>query len=314
MAHSDLVRFVDLRLTDLRWLRTRRGDANQLGMAVQLCALRHLGFVPDDLAAAPPEVVAAVAERLGVEVITFDTYLDLDDRTVRDHRALIMKHAGWVLCGRGEWKQLADWLVERALEHDDTMVLFRDALAHLRASDVLRPSLNELMRAVGTARARADQELFDRLTPQLDTGQRSRLDDLIETNVSLGVAPLVWIHTKATKATAASITEEIRKRDLLEEVGATSLDVTMIAPERRRQLAAFGRRSSPKSLRRTPMERRYPVLVASVVDAHTAITDEIVHLFDRALSKAENSAARRSPRSRRPSPLATSTVCGCWTR
>ena len=32
--------------------------------------------------------------------------------------------------------------------------------------------------------------------------------------------------------------------------------------------------------------------MASVVDAHTAITDEIVHLFDRALSKAENSARK----------------------
>jgi len=42
----------------------------------------------------------------------------MDDRTVRDHRALIMKHAGSVLCRRGEWKQLADWLAERALEHD----------------------------------------------------------------------------------------------------------------------------------------------------------------------------------------------------
>jgi len=42
----------------------------------------------------------------------------MDDRAVRDHRALIMKHAGWVLCRRGEWKQLADWLAERALEHD----------------------------------------------------------------------------------------------------------------------------------------------------------------------------------------------------
>jgi hypothetical protein len=31
----------------------QRGPANRLGLAVQLCALRFLGFVPEDLAGLP---------------------------------------------------------------------------------------------------------------------------------------------------------------------------------------------------------------------------------------------------------------------
>jgi hypothetical protein len=44
----------------------RRGDENRLGFALQLCTLRYLGFVPDDVRATPARVVAFVAEQMGV--------------------------------------------------------------------------------------------------------------------------------------------------------------------------------------------------------------------------------------------------------
>jgi hypothetical protein len=40
---------------------------NRLGFALQLCALRLMGFVPDDLSSAPAAVVAYVARQLEVE-------------------------------------------------------------------------------------------------------------------------------------------------------------------------------------------------------------------------------------------------------
>ena len=50
VAHSDLVEFFTLDLGDLRWLRTHAGAMNRLGLAIQLCALRYLGFIPGSLA------------------------------------------------------------------------------------------------------------------------------------------------------------------------------------------------------------------------------------------------------------------------
>ena len=42
------------------------GVRPRLGFAVQLCGLRFLRFVPDDLAATPAEVTARLAEQVGV--------------------------------------------------------------------------------------------------------------------------------------------------------------------------------------------------------------------------------------------------------
>jgi hypothetical protein len=58
VAHSDLVEFFTLDLGDLRWLRTHAGAMNRLGLAIQLCALRYLGFIPGSLGAPPAELLA----------------------------------------------------------------------------------------------------------------------------------------------------------------------------------------------------------------------------------------------------------------
>ena len=80
-------------------------------------AAHHFGTLTAGQTTTEPGCFATRSTRSTTRV-TLRAVLDMDDRTVRDHRALIMKHAGSVLCRRGEWKQLADWLAERALEHD----------------------------------------------------------------------------------------------------------------------------------------------------------------------------------------------------
>ena len=46
-----------------------RGPADRLGLAVQLCTLPWLGFVPDEVAGAPGAAVYRLAERLQVDPV-----------------------------------------------------------------------------------------------------------------------------------------------------------------------------------------------------------------------------------------------------
>ena len=50
---DDLIRAFTLTGADRDLVAIRRGAANRLGLALQLCALRYLGFVPRNLSAAP---------------------------------------------------------------------------------------------------------------------------------------------------------------------------------------------------------------------------------------------------------------------
>ena len=64
----DLIRFFTLTPADEAFVASHRGPANRLGLAVQLCTLPWLGFVPDDVVAVPAQAVARLSERLGVPV------------------------------------------------------------------------------------------------------------------------------------------------------------------------------------------------------------------------------------------------------
>lgn len=115
VSRADLVAHFTLSLDDARWARSFRSPsarADRLGLGVQLCALRFLGFVPADLVATPGEVVQRLADQLGAPAGGLSRYADqVSGRSRREHVALVVVRAGWRACGRGEWKALGDWLV-----------------------------------------------------------------------------------------------------------------------------------------------------------------------------------------------------------
>ncbi len=291
VARSDLVGHFTLSVEDRRWVRSHRGAAERIGLAVQVCGLGYLGFVPADLAAAPREVVAFVAAQIGVAAATFTRYVrEIDGRSRRRHVAAVVEQAGWRVCGPGEWKALGDSLTARALEHDTPSVLFRQALAQLRTDRVVRPGLDRLMRAVSTARVTAADEIRRRLDPELTPERCEQLDALVATDAELGVAPLVWLNDGATSASAEWVKLEVAKLAYLEGLGAHRMDLSAIAPERLRQLATVARRSTPRALRQMAPERRHPILLAALGAAHTEIVDEIVRLFDMVLANTDGNA------------------------
>jgi len=292
VARSDLVEHFSLDVGDLRWVRSHRGAATRIGLGLQLCALRFLGFVPSGLAAAPAEAVRRVAERVGVSPSALARYVaDVDGRLRRRHVASVIERAGWRSCGASERKRLADWLVARAVEHDDASLLFAQALAHLRAERIVRPGLDRLLREVAAARALADREVHWRLRPELDAQRCAELDALVVNDPALGMSPLTWLDKGAPSSSPEAIKAEVAKLAYLRDLGADRIDLSVIPPERARQLAGVGRRSKPKALRAMAPERRYPVLLATLAGAYGSITDEVVHMFDQALA-ATSSRAR----------------------
>ena len=69
VGRDDLIRYFTLTQADMAFVDPgrSRGPADRLGLAVQLCTLPWLGFVPDEVSSAPPVAVARLAERLGLD-------------------------------------------------------------------------------------------------------------------------------------------------------------------------------------------------------------------------------------------------------
>jgi hypothetical protein len=118
VARSDLAAHFTFSLEDLRWVRSHRGAVERIGLAVQLAAIRFLGFIPVELGDAPPEVARHVGDQIGVAAASFTRYArDVDGRTRRRHVAAVVEHAGWRACAQREWNALAEWLTARRDVH-----------------------------------------------------------------------------------------------------------------------------------------------------------------------------------------------------
>ena len=71
IPHWDLITYFTLTEQDRSLIDTYQGDTNRLGAALQLCAVRYLGFCPANLHAAPSDMIAFLAGQLHVDPRAF---------------------------------------------------------------------------------------------------------------------------------------------------------------------------------------------------------------------------------------------------
>lgn len=86
---------------------------------------------------------------------------------------------------------------------------------------------------------------------------------------------------------------EVDKLAFLRGLGADRLDMSVLPAERRRSLATMGRRLTPQALERRDPQRRYPILLTVLAQSGTDVLDEVVALFDHAISAKFGAAERR---------------------
>jgi hypothetical protein len=141
VGRDELFRFFTLTPADVAFVDPGRGrgPADRLGLAVTLCTLPWLGFVPDKVSAAPPVVVVArLADQLGVDPDALRSY-GRRAKTRTEHLRLVAKYLGWRLPTTLELKELDEFLLARAMEHDSPTLLFRLGCEYLISARVIRP-------------------------------------------------------------------------------------------------------------------------------------------------------------------------------
>ncbi len=109
---EELIRFFTLTPTDVEFIDPGRGrgPSDRLGLAVQLCTLPWLGFVPDDVTSAPAVAVARVSERLQVPVDELRAYGERD-QTRTDHLRSVARYLGWRRASVLELDELDEFLL-----------------------------------------------------------------------------------------------------------------------------------------------------------------------------------------------------------
>ena len=165
-SKDDLIRHYTFSDTDLSIIRQRRGPANRLGFAVQLCYLRFPGVILGVDEPPFPPLLKLVAEQIKVGVESWDEYGQREQtrrehlvelQTVFDFRPFTMSH----------YRQAVQMLTELAMQTDKGIVLASALIGHLRRQSVILPALNAVERASAEAITRANRRIYDALAEPL---------------------------------------------------------------------------------------------------------------------------------------------------
>jgi TnpA family transposase len=279
---EDLRAFFLLSEADQHVINHQREAHTRLGFALQLCALRSLGFAPDDLSTTPEEVLLYVARQLDVPAAAIHAY-GQRVKTRTTHFQQVQAYLGFRTATPLDLYALQAWLGERALEHDKPSLLLQLACDKLRREQIVRPGLTRLERLVATARHTAHTETFRRLTPLLTSAHSTLLDDLLVPDPQTGRTVLNWFRREATAASAPQLVETLTKVQALLDMGIATWDLTAINPNRVKWLAQLGWKAPIPQLQRMDPARRYPILVAFVAQALAHHIDVAIELYDQCL-------------------------------
>jgi hypothetical protein len=205
IGRDDLIRSFTLTRADVAFVDPGRGrgPTDRLGLAVQLSTLPWLGFVPDEVPAAPPVAVARLAERLEVDPALLAGY-GRREQTRSDHLRLVADYLGWKSApvDSETMKDLEQFLLDRAMEHDSPTLLFNLATEYLISTKTIRPGVTMLAKMVASARTGASGLAYEKVSHLLTEQLREDLDRLLIFDAGSGLPAHVPIaqHRSPTAA------------------------------------------------------------------------------------------------------------------
>lgn len=222
IGRDELFRFFTLTPADVAFVDPGRGrgPADRLGLAVALCTLPWLGFVPDKVPTAPPVAVPRLADQLSVDPSELRSY-GRRAKTRTEHVRLVAQYLGWRPPSTLELKELDEFVLARAMEHDSPTLLFRLACEYLISVRVIRPGPVTVVKRVAHAREQAQRETFARLAHEFTDARRAALDRLLVTDPEIKTTRLRWLATSPVEASPAAIKAEVGKLEFCATWGRT---------------------------------------------------------------------------------------------
>ncbi len=209
-AKEELIRHYSFTESDLSIIRQRRGPANRLGFAVQLCYLRFPGAILGVDEPPFPPMLKLVADQLKVGVDCWNDY-GHREQTRREHLVELQMLFGFQPFTMSHYRRAVRTLTELAMQTDKGIVLASALVEQLRRQSVILPAINAIERASAEAITRANRRIYDALTNPLSDAHRRRLDDLLGRRESGKITWLAWLRQSPAKPNSRHMLEH-RKR------------------------------------------------------------------------------------------------------
>jgi TnpA family transposase len=283
-ADDELIRQYTLSPADLSLIGQRRGDANRLGMAVQMALLRFpgQGLLPETLV--PASLLRYIGDQLRIHPACWPRYA-LREATRREHLAELCSYMGYQSFGLSHYRQALLATSELALHTDKGISLASSVLDALRLQRVIIPPLDVIERICAEAITRANRRIYAALTDPLTPEHRTRLDLLLARRKGSKLTTLAWLRQTPLKPSSLHMLEHIERLRAWRSIDLPAGIERQVHHNRLLKIAREGGQMTPADLARFEPQRRYATLVALAIEGLATVTDEIIDLHERIIGR-----------------------------
>lgn len=262
-------------------MRTCRGAANRLGFALNLLLLRLLSCPLPEVNLTPARIIQFVAMQLNIHPDVLAEYSIRRPQTRDEHLVQIRGYLKLRPYAHEEDDpRLTDYLLTRALQRDDSIVLLEEAEDWLREEGILFPAESAILKIIAQVRPQAESQVFAALTSQLSTTQAQALEDLLHREQGKRGSTFAWLKEPAVKASPASIKVLITKLETVRQLQMSTIDLSRLNRNRVRVLAHLGAKYHRDSLLRFSQQKRAALLVCYLQDLQQELLDRLLTSFD----------------------------------
>lgn len=153
---AEFIRHYSFSESDLSIIRQRRGDANRLGFAIQLCYMRFPGIILGIKQTPYPHLLNYVAQQLNISPNAWESY-GLREITRREHLIELQQRFGFQTFSHLNYQSYVNYLTELALDTDKGILLAEQFVNHLRSQRILLPAINTLEQICAESIIRANR-------------------------------------------------------------------------------------------------------------------------------------------------------------
>ncbi len=291
-SRDELIRRYTLSESDPSIIRQRRGAANKLGFAVQLCYLRFPGMVLGVAELPFPPLLHLVAEQLKIPVECWAEYGDRA-QTRREHLVELQTLFDFDPFTTGHHRLAVQELIETAMQTDKGIVLATRLVEMLRERRILLPALNAVERVCAEAVTRANRRIYKQLTNGLTEAHRGRLDRLLVRRQDSNMTLLGWLRQSPLRPNSRHMLEHIERLRTWRALDLPAGIERQIHQNRLLKIAREGGQMTSADLMKFEPQRRHATLVALAVEGTATVTDEVIELHDRIVGKLFNAARHK---------------------
>nr|QJS06022.1 tn3 transposase [Cryobacterium sp.] len=290
-SEEDLIREYTFTSSELELIRSRRGDANRLGFAVQLAYIRFPG-ISLGTAEPSPRILAVVAGQVGVREVLWADY-GRRDETRREHALELRSALGVRRFTDDVAAEALAALEPVAIETDKATAVADAAVEFLRSWMVLLPTVGTLDELVSAAITAANRAVYSALADGLTTEQKRALDAVLRPRSDGQGTQLTWLRQSPLKPNSKHMRAHLDRLRAWRRIGLPVGLGFAVRQSRLLKLAREGAQMSAGDLAKFEPQRRYATLAAVAIESEATIIDEVIELHDRILGRVFNQAKNR---------------------